>query len=84
MARPQGHPILGVISGILFGLFLSVTLTVWAGVPFDSVLYIVLVAAGLVVGLALGWTGPFRRRRTRPGHARGTRATAATPEPSAP
>ena len=83
MARPKGHPILGVISGIFFGLFLSITLTVWAGVPFDSVLYIVLTAAGLVVGLALGWTGPIRRNRTRPGHARGARAPA-TPEPTTP
>jgi xanthine/uracil permease len=70
MAKPKGHPILGVISGLLFGLFLSVTLTVYASVPFDSVVYIILVAAGLVVGVFLGWTGPFRRKRTRPAHVK--------------
>jgi len=68
MAKAKGHPILGTISGILFGLFLSVTLTVYAGIPFDSVIYIILVAAGLVVGVVIGWTGPFRRRRARPAH----------------
>ena len=68
MPKPKGHPILGAISGLLFGLFLSVTLTVYASVPFDSVIYIILLAAGLVVGVAMGWTGPFRRHRKRPAH----------------
>ena len=81
MTKPQGRPILGAVSGILFGVFLSVTLTVWAGVPFDSVIYIILTAAGLVVGLGLGWAGPFRRGNKRPGHARGAQA-APPPAPS--
>ena len=61
--RAKGRPILGAISGLLFGLFLSILLTVYAAVPLDSVLYFVLVPAGLVVGLFLGITGPFRRAR---------------------
>ncbi len=61
--RAKGHPVLGGISGVLFGIFLSVALTVYARIPLDSVLYYILTAAGLVVGLLLGFTGPFRRRR---------------------
>jgi hypothetical protein len=57
----------GGIFGVFFGLFLTLTLTVFAGVPTDSVLYDVLTAAGLVMGVGLGWWGPFgRRRRTGP------------------
>jgi hypothetical protein len=82
MRRPQGHPILGVITGLLFGLFLSITLTVYASVPLNSVLYIILTAAGLVVGIALGWLGPFRRHRTRPAHVSVPQAPP-RPEPSA-
>ena len=61
--RRRGRPVLGTICGILFGLFLSITLTVYAGIPLDSVLYYVLVAVGLVGGLLLGLTGPFGGRR---------------------
>lgn len=61
--RRRGRPVLGTICGILFGLFLSITLTVYAGIPLDSVLYYVLVAVGLVGGLLLGLTGPFGRRK---------------------
>lgn len=64
MTKPRGHPVLGAISGLLFGFFLSAALTVFAGVSLDSVLYLILTIAGLVVGLGLGLTGPFHRRRT--------------------
>jgi hypothetical protein len=68
MPKAKGRPILGAISGLLFGLFLTITLTVYAGVPFDSVLYIILTAGGLVLGIVLGFLGPFRRNRKRPAH----------------
>jgi len=61
----HGRPVLGTICGILFGLFLSLTLTVYAGIPLNSVLYYVFTAAGLVLGLVLGLTGPFGRNRRR-------------------
>ncbi len=53
----------GGICGLFFGLFLTLTLTVYAGVPLDSVLYDILSAAGLVMGVGLGIWGPFGRRR---------------------
>ncbi|HUC37511.1 MAG TPA: hypothetical protein VMR97_10350 [Acidimicrobiales bacterium] len=61
--RGKGRPVLGAISGLLFGFFVSMTLSVFAGVPLDSVVYYVLTAAGLVGGIALGLTGPIRRGR---------------------
>jgi len=72
MARrmSKGRPVLGAISGLLFGLFLCIALSVYARVPINSVLYYVLAAAGLVAGIALGITGPIRRRRRRPAASR--------------
>lgn len=63
--KAQGRPLLGAISGLLFGLFLSITLTVYAAVPLNSVMYYVLCAAGLVLGILLGITGPIGRKRKR-------------------
>jgi xanthine/uracil permease len=63
--RAKGRPILGGICGLLFGFFLSLTLSVYASVPLDSILYFVLTAAGLVVGIVLGVLGPFGRRTRR-------------------
>jgi xanthine/uracil permease len=62
--KTRGRPVLGGICGIFFGLFLSVALTVYAGVALNSPLHIILVAAGFVVGVALGLIAPFGRSRT--------------------
>ena len=66
MAKAKGRPILGAISGIFLGFFIALALTVYAGVPLDSPLYIVLSAGALVLGLVLGITGPFGRTRRGP------------------
>ncbi|MGH9044409.1 MAG: hypothetical protein ACRDVP_06195 [Acidimicrobiales bacterium] len=59
----KGHPNLGAIAGLLFGFFVSVTLTVYANVPLDSVLHYVLTIAGMVTGLVLGFAGRFHGPR---------------------
>lgn len=60
----RGHPVLGVVAGFLFGLFLAVTL-VFAGVlALNSVLVTVLPFAGAAYGLALAYLAPFGRGRS--------------------
>jgi hypothetical protein len=56
-----GRPVLGAISGLLFGIFLALDLQQFAIRPLDSFSVIGLPAIGLVVGLALGLTHPLRR-----------------------
>ena len=66
MRRSGGRPILGAVSGLLLGVFLFLILIVYAGVAINStVVFVVLLAGGLVLGLALGITGPLGRRRGR-------------------
>ncbi|HUC37821.1 MAG TPA: hypothetical protein VMR97_11955 [Acidimicrobiales bacterium] len=72
--KARGRPVLGAISGLLFGFFLSLTLSVFAGVPLNSILYFILTAVGLVAGLALGLSGPFVRKKHR--------AALSVPEPA--
>jgi hypothetical protein len=62
--RRRGRPILGTVSGFLFGLFLGVTLLSFGAVPLDSSVLTVLPIVGLVAGLALALWAPLPRRRT--------------------
>ncbi|GAA1133322.1 hypothetical protein [Nocardioides aquiterrae] len=58
----RGRPVLGVVAGFLFGLFLAATL-VFAGVlPLNSVLVTVLPFLGIGYGLVMAKVAPFRRR----------------------
>jgi hypothetical protein len=57
--RSKGRPILGAISGLLFGVFLSVALSVYASVPADSILYYILTILGLLVSASC-WASPDR------------------------
>ena len=67
MGNGGGRPALGTISGILLGLFVFLLLVVYGGVAINStVAFIVSVAGGLVLGMALGIIGPLGRRRGRP------------------
>jgi hypothetical protein len=62
----RGHPVLGVIGGLLFGVFLVADLMLWSISYPTSILLFGLPIAGVVVGLALGLWGPLR-----PGSAAG-------------
>ena len=54
---------LGGFCGVFFGLFLSIALTVYAGIALNSPLHIELVAAGALLGTVVGLVGPFGRSR---------------------
>jgi len=82
-SKAKGRPILGGVSGLFFGFFVSLALTVYAGVPLNSVLYIILTIVGVVIGVALGITAPFHRRSKRAAAHRQSKrsATPTTPQP---
>jgi len=55
----KGHPILGVITGFLFGLFLGVTLFLYGVIPLSSDWIWILPLLGLVLGLIMAAWAPF-------------------------
>jgi hypothetical protein len=57
----RGRPILGAISGLIFGLGLALLLLGLGVLPFESIAVTVLPPAGLVLGLVLGLWAPVRR-----------------------
>jgi hypothetical protein len=59
----RGHPILGVIAGILLGLFVAADLVMWKVTTLTTPVLFGLPAAGLVLGLLLAVVTPFGRRR---------------------
>jgi hypothetical protein len=63
--RCRGRPALGVIAGLLLGLFVGIDLLALGLVPLDSALLTVLPFLGLVVGLALALWAPLGQRRAR-------------------
>jgi hypothetical protein len=62
--RQRGRPVLGGFCGLFFGFFLSIALTVYAGVALNSPLHIELVGGGVVLGIAVGLIGPLGRSRS--------------------
>ena len=60
----KGRPVLGAVFGLLFGVFLAVTLQQWSIRPLDNLSVIGLPIAGLFVGLLLARWAPFRRSNT--------------------
>lgn len=58
----KGRPILGVISGFMFGLFLGPTLFMWGVIPLHSELMWILPLLGIVLGLVMAWWAPFGRK----------------------
>jgi hypothetical protein len=58
----KGRPILGVISGFMFGLFLGPTLFLWGVIPLHSNLLVILPFVGIVLGLAMAWWAPLGRK----------------------
>jgi uncharacterized YccA/Bax inhibitor family protein len=58
----KGRPILGIISGFMFGLFLGPTLFMWGVIPLHSELMWILPLLGIVLGLVMAWWAPFGRK----------------------
>jgi hypothetical protein len=58
----KGRPILGVISGFMFGLFLGPTLFLWGVIPLHSNWLVILPFVGIVLGLVMAWWAPFGRK----------------------
>jgi hypothetical protein len=55
----KGHPILGIISGFLFGVFLGVTLFMYGAIPLHSPLLWILPLVGILLGLVMAAWAPF-------------------------
>jgi hypothetical protein len=60
----RGRPVLGVISGLLFGFFLALTLQQFGVYPLTTLSVVGLPVIGLIIGLVLAWLAPFGRRST--------------------
>jgi hypothetical protein len=60
----RGHPVLGVIAGFFFGLFLAVTLVLAGVLPLNSVLVTLMPFLGIAYGLVLARFAPFGRKRS--------------------
>jgi hypothetical protein len=58
----KGRPILGIISGFMFGLFLGPTLFLWGVIPLHSDFIWILPILGIVLGLVMAWWAPFGRK----------------------
>ena len=59
----RGRPILGAVTGLLFGVFCALDLIMFKVVGSGTPLVLVLPVLGLVGGIVLGVTAPFRRGR---------------------
>jgi hypothetical protein len=55
----KGRPILGIISGFLFGLFGGITLFLYGVIPLASSLLWILPLVGIVLGLFMAAWAPF-------------------------
>ena len=65
--RARGRPVLGAISGALFGLGLALTLLVLGVIALNNVLVVVLPAVLLVVGILWAFVAPLGPRKPPPG-----------------
>jgi hypothetical protein len=59
----RGHPILGAISGFVFGLALSLALLVFAVVSLSNIILVILPIAFLVLGIAWALWAPLGASR---------------------
>ena len=55
----KGRPILGVITGFLFGLFLGITLFLYGVIPLSSDMLWILPLLGILLGLIMAAWAPF-------------------------
>jgi hypothetical protein len=58
----KGRPVLGFFSGLLFGLFLALTLQQFGIIPLTTVSMIGFPVLGIIIGLGLAAWGPFGRK----------------------
>jgi hypothetical protein len=58
----KGRPVLGVISGLLFGVFLAFTLQQFGILPLTTLSLIGFPIIGIAIGLALAASAPFGKR----------------------
>jgi len=75
----KGHPILGVITGFLFGLFLGVTLFLYGMIPLSSDWLWILPLLGILLGLIMAAWAPFGKG-PGPAPAPATQTVAVTTE----
>ncbi len=72
----KGRPILGVITGFLFGLFLGITLFLYGVIPLSSDLLWILPLLGILFGLIMAAWAPFgKSAEPAPGPATVTAAS---------
>lgn len=77
----KGHPILGIISGFLFGLFLGIALFLYGVLPLNSSWLWILPLLGILLGLVMAAWAPFGKG---PEPAPAPTATTLPPASSAP
>lgn len=77
----KGHPILGIISGFLFGLFLGIALFLYGVLPLNSSWLWILPLIGILLGLVMAAWAPFGKG---PEPAPAPTATTLPPASSAP
>lgn len=58
----RGKPVLGIISGFFFGIFLALLLQQFGIAPLTNTTVIGLPIAGMVLGILLAAWAPFGRR----------------------
>jgi hypothetical protein len=58
----KGRPVLGFVSGLLFGIFLALTLQQFGVMPLTSLSVIGFPILGIIIGLGLAAWAPFGRR----------------------
>lgn len=58
----SGRPVLGVVAGLLFGVFAAFALPQWGIRPFDALALVALPLVGAGLGLLLAWLAPFGSR----------------------
>lgn len=78
----KGRPILGVISGFLFGLFTGLSLFMWGVIALHSPLLWILPLVGIVLGLVMAAWAPFGTAQASPSPGDPDSAAASGPAPA--
>ena len=55
----RGRPFLGFFAGLIFGVFLAITLVLVGALPLNSVLVSIMPALGIAYGLLMAAWAPF-------------------------